>query len=130
MTAWFGFEQRWRDELCRAALPSVEGRDLPAWTDLDPEVTWSRFDRMAPPALQRAWRVTVWVTTLRPLVRRGLPRPFGLLSPAEQATRLATMAERPSRVVAPLASLLRLVVCVAYVSDEGTRVDITSWRSS
>jgi hypothetical protein len=129
MTAWFGFEKRWRDELCRAALPAIEGRDLPAWTDLDADVTWSRFDQVAPPAIRRAWRVTVWVITLRPLLRRGRPRRFGRLSPAEQATRLSAMATRQSRVVAPLASLLRLVICVAYLSDETARHRVTSWSS-
>jgi hypothetical protein len=129
MIAWFGFEKRWRDELCRAALPVVEGRDLPAWTDLDADVTWTRFDRIAPPSMRRAWRVTVWLTTLRPLVRRGRPRRLGRLSPAEQATRLTTMAAHPSPVVAQLASLLRLVVCVAYLSDETARQAVTSWSS-
>jgi hypothetical protein len=63
------------------------------------------------------------------LVRRGRPHRFGRLSLAEQATRLTNMASRRSRVVAPLASLLRLVVCVAYLSDERARLDVTSWSS-
>ncbi len=129
MSGWFGFERRWRDELCRAALPGLDGHGLPAWADLDADEIWSRFDQVAPLALRRAWRATVWLITLRPMVRRGRPHRFGRLSTAEQATRLVAMSEHQSRSSAQLASLLRLVVCVAYLGDAGVRARVTDWVS-
>jgi hypothetical protein len=127
---WFGFEQRWRDELCRAAIPETDSSDLPAWSDLDADELWARFAAIAPPALQRSWRVTVWVTTLRPLLRLGRPHRFGRLSPDEQQARLDAMGEHPSYAMRQLASLLRLVVCVGYLGNEGVRARVTDWASS
>ena len=127
MSGWFRFERRWRDELCRAALPVVEGCDLPAVGRGRRRSGWDRFDRLAPLAMRRAWRLTVWLVTLRPLVRRGRPHRFGRLSPAEQDARLAAMGEHRSRAVAQLATLLRLVVCVTYLGDEAVRSRTTDW---
>jgi hypothetical protein len=126
VSRWFGFEQRWRDELCRAALPCVDGR---GWAQVDTDAVWRRFDRIAPPAMQRAWRATVWLTTLRPLVRRGWPRRLGRLSQTEQAERLSAMAGHRSYAVAQLGMLLRLVICVAYLSDVDVRARTTDWLS-
>jgi hypothetical protein len=127
VSGWFGFERRWRDELSRAALPVADGCGLPAWADVDTEALWRRFDEVAPPAMRRAWRVTVWLTTLGPLMRLGRPRRFGRLSAAEQDAWLAAMGEHRSRAVAQLASLLRLVVCVTYLGDDAVRSATTDW---
>jgi hypothetical protein len=123
---WLAFELRWREELCRAALPEAEGRDRPAWIDVDADEVWQRFDAVAPRALRHGWRAMVWVVQLRPMVRRGRPHRFGTLSPAEQALRLSVLNQRESRVGSQLASAFRLVVCIAYLSDGAARTRTTN----
>ena len=124
MTAWRAFERRWRDELCRAAVPAVDGHDLPAWEDLDTERFWREFSELAPARLQRGWRITVWALTIRSRLQRpGRPR-LGRRSRAAQDAYLAALVHHRSPAVRQLGSVLCLVACFGYLGDAGLRARI------
>jgi hypothetical protein len=118
---WRPFELRWRDELCRAAVPHVDGSDLPSWHDLDAEEVWRRFDEMAPPRLLRGWRLTVWLATLRLRLRLRPPRHLDGLTAAERDAELASFIDHRSFVIRQLASVLLFVTCFGYLGDADVR---------
>ena len=130
MNHWFPFERRWRDDLCRAALPSTSDAALPGWDQLDAEALWTRLAEATPAHLQRLWRLTVWMLTLRTLVRRPMPHRFGHLDPSEQDATLSAWCDRPSRVDRPMIALLQLVIGVGYFGDPEARASALEGRPS
>ncbi len=125
MSRWFRFERRWRDELCRAAVPATAG--LPGWDDLDVARVWVHFEQVAPAALQRAWRLSVWAITVGPRRPTGWPGRVGRLRADDQEARLAAWRCRPSRLGRQLDEVVRLVVALAYLDDPAVRERALSW---
>jgi hypothetical protein len=120
MTTWRRFELTWRDELCRAALPTVDGVDLPGWDAGDTEAFWARFEEIAPASLRRGWRLGVWAATLAACVRRG-PRRLRTMTPTERDAFLDDLATHRWHTMRQVASVLRLVVAFGYLTDPAVR---------
>ena len=113
MIPWLGFERRWRDDLCAAALPGYEA--------VASEQFWRRFHATAAPTFRLGLRASVWALTLAPLLRLRRPRTFGHLPAAERDATLVRSVEHRSRLVRDLAGALRLAVCMAYFADPDVR---------
>jgi hypothetical protein len=121
---WFAFERRWREELCAAAIPRVDGSDLPGYDQADTDAFWQRFGRTADPTFQLGLRAAVWVLTLAPLATLGRPRLFGKLPAHVRDARLVDCLEHRARPIRDLAGVLRLAACMAYFDDQAVRTRV------
>jgi hypothetical protein len=141
MNSWTGLEQRWRDTLLAAMIPSARREpvvgtangelsargshaaapELPGLAELNLEPFWSELERCAPPLLRLGLRVAVWALTWAPLLLLGRARTFGGLRRTDQ-DRLIDRATRSRwALLRQLALTLKVVACLAYFRDPAAR---------
>lgn len=114
---WLGFEQRWRQVLLSAVLPA--GPRHRAAGDLDLLEFWHVFGRTAPPDLRLAWRASVWLLTLLPLL--WLRPPMPALSPEQRQRFLVQWADSPVYWLRQVVVLLKTVAAWGALQDPETR---------
>ena len=122
MTSWTRAEQRWRDTLLAALIPSGGSSGLPGLGDVDTESFWRIAEQTAPPLLRFALRLAVWVMTWLPLLVVGRARRFGGLSAAEQDRLLTRVASCRWYLLRQLVQTLRVMACSAYLRAPEVRL--------
>jgi len=118
---WLPMEQRWRDCLLAAVLPSEPATGRPGLGDLDPGDFWDRVRQVAPPLVLLGIRAAVWVLTWSPPLLLGRLRTFGGLSPEQQDALLVRAASSRWYPLRQLVDLLKLMACFAYFRHRAVR---------
>lgn len=118
---WTALEKRWRDSLCVAMIPGVDGSALPGLDDVDTSEFWAEYERSAPPFLRFGFRASVWALTFAPPALLGRPRTFDQLSPEDRDRLLDKVAHCRFYLVRQLPLTIKLMACFAYLRDEHVR---------
>ena len=118
---WTRREQRWRDALCSACIPSSDLGRLPGFASVAAEEFWREVDAAAPPLLRVGLRGAVLGLALCPPVVIGRLATFDTLSAADQERVLTRVADSRWFLVRQLPVTIKLFTCFAYLREGAIR---------
>ena len=125
----YDWERRCLDAMFAATIPA--SGDTPSLGGLDLDGFWERFERAAPFELKLGLRVAViGLGVGGPLLLLKTPRSFLQLDDASRDRMLSEAIESSNFLVRQLATVLKVVACMAYFDDPTVQARVRAGRLS